>query len=68
MKAFLVISLITFLLGMYTGKVIATEMVGLIQVSAVGLTLIHYGSPLLWPFRLLKYAHGLSIPGSYYQV
>ena len=42
-------------------------MIGVVQITAIGMSLIHYGTPLLWPFRFLKYAHGLNIPISTYQ-
>ena len=66
-KAFLGISLVTAILGCYSGKIVATQMIGVIQISAVGLTLIHYASPLLYPFRILKYAHGYNPSTTLYQ-
>jgi hypothetical protein len=42
-------------------------MVGVIQLTAVGLTLIHYATPLLYSFKSLKYTHGYNPSANLYQ-
>lgn len=49
---------LTFLLGMYSSKLVVTEMMGVLQLAYVGLLLLDYGDPLLSSLLNFKYFYG----------
>lgn len=49
----------TFLIGLYSSKLVVTEMFGVLQLSYVSLLLLDYGDPLLSTLVNLRYFYGV---------
>lgn len=52
------IAFFVFFLGIYKSKVVVTEMMGVLQLSYLGLLVLNYSDPLIQPLYLFKYFNG----------
>lgn len=54
------VSALVFILGMYSSKLIVSEMIGMIQVTYLGLFIISFNDPLMRSLNFLRFSHGFS--------
>ena len=52
------LSFFAFIFGLYSSKIVVTEMMGVLQLSYLGLFILNYSDPLVSPLYFFKYTNG----------
>ena len=54
------LSFAVFAIGSYSSKIVVTEMMGIVQVSFLGLMMLNYHDPIVSSLSFLKYSNGFN--------
>ena len=54
------VSFVVYIIGLISSKIVATEMVAVMQISYLGLFIINHGDPLFYSLNNLQYTNGIN--------
>jgi hypothetical protein len=54
------IGLITFVIGIFSNKIVASEMIAVMQISYLGLFIVNFSDPLIISLNKLSFSHGFN--------